>query len=93
MLQSQPEINAAQETEPIQAVTRESSQLIATCSLTEQELKVLPLIIEGYDNDVIAKRLDMPAEKVQHYVQNVLDKLRGDDRTQSAVQAFRSGLM
>jgi len=93
LLQSQPEIAAAQDIEPIQAAPRDSKQLIATCPLTEQELTVLQLIIEGYDNNLIAKQLDMSTEKVQHYVQNVLDKLRGDDRTQSAVQAFRSRLI
>lgn len=93
LTQTQPEIAPPQETVPIQDYMSKPSQLIAACPLTEQELAVLQFIIEGYDNEVIAKRLDIPAGTVQHYVQNVLDKLRGDDRTQSAVQAFRSGLI
>jgi DNA-binding NarL/FixJ family response regulator len=93
LTQDQPEIAPPQEPVPIQDYISKPSQLIAACPLTEQELAVLQFIIEGYDNEIIAKRLDIPAGTVQHYVQNVLDKLRGDDRTQSAVQAFRSGLM
>lgn len=93
LTQAQPDIVPTQETAPIQDYISKPSQLIAACPLTEQELAVLQFIIEGYDNEVIAKRLDIPVGTVQHYVQNVLDKLRGDDRTQSAVQAFRSRLI
>ncbi|MFP5271705.1 response regulator [Coleofasciculus sp.] len=93
LTQAQPEIAAAKETAPIQASISESSPLISACPLTEKELAVLQFIIEGYDNDMIAKRLDIPVEIVQVYVRNVLEKLRGDGSTQSAVQAIRSGLM
>jgi uncharacterized protein len=62
-------------------------------TLTERELEVLQLIVEGYSNPVIAERLYITVGTVKTHVRNILNKLCADDRTQAAVRALRSGLV
>ncbi|GAB1540875.1 response regulator transcription factor [Scytonema sp. NUACC21] len=71
-----------QQEEPIDAYT-----------LTERELEVLQLIVEGCSNAVIAERLYITVGTVKTHVRNILNKLCADDRTQAAVRALRSGLV
>lgn len=61
--------------------------------LTERELEVLQLIVEGCSNAVIAERLYITVGTVKTHVRNILNKLCADDRTQAAVRALRSGLV
>jgi DNA-binding NarL/FixJ family response regulator len=62
-------------------------------TLTERELEVLQLIVEGCSNAVIAERLYITVGTVKTHVRNILNKLCADDRTQAAVRALRSGLV
>lgn len=62
-------------------------------SLTERELEVLQLIVEGYSNAEIAKALYITVGTVKTHVRNILNKLCANDRTQAAVQALRSGIV
>ncbi|MEM9540092.1 MAG: response regulator transcription factor [Cyanobacteria bacterium P01_E01_bin.42] len=62
-------------------------------SLTERELEVLQLIVEGYSNADIAKALYITVGTVKTHVRNILNKLCANDRTQAAVQALRSGIV
>jgi DNA-binding NarL/FixJ family response regulator len=62
-------------------------------TLTERELEVLQLIVEGCSNPVIAERLYITVGSVKTHVRNILNKLCADDRTQAAVRALRSGLV
>jgi DNA-binding NarL/FixJ family response regulator len=62
-------------------------------ALTERELEVLQLIVEGCSNAVIAERLYITIGTVKTHVRNILNKLCADDRTQAAVRALRSGLV
>ncbi|BAZ27812.1 LuxR family two component transcriptional regulator [Cylindrospermum sp. NIES-4074] len=62
-------------------------------TLTERELEVLQLIVEGCSNAVIAERLYITVGTVKTHVRNILNKLSADDRTQAAVRALRSGLV
>jgi DNA-binding NarL/FixJ family response regulator len=64
-----------------------------TFSLTERELEVLQLIVDGYSNAAIAERLFITIGTVKTHVRNILNKLSADDRTQAAVRALRSGLV
>jgi two-component system, NarL family, response regulator LiaR len=61
--------------------------------LTERELEVLQLIVDGYSNAIIAERLVITVGTVKTHVRNILNKLCADDRTQAAVRALRSGLV
>ncbi|OKH40253.1 DNA-binding response regulator [Calothrix sp. HK-06] len=68
-------------------------QMIDPYTLTERELEVLQLIVEGCSNAVIAERLYITVGTVKTHVRNILNKLCADDRTQAAVRALRSGLV
>lgn len=61
--------------------------------LTERELEVLQLIVEGSSNAEIAEKLYITVGTVKTHVRNILNKLCADDRTQAAVRALRAGLV
>jgi DNA-binding NarL/FixJ family response regulator len=71
----------------------ENPQPVDTTALTERELEVLQLIVEGCSNAIIAERLFITIGTVKTHVRNILNKLSADDRTQAAVRALRSGLV
>ncbi|MBF2004866.1 response regulator [Chlorogloeopsis fritschii PCC 9212] len=70
-----------------------NEEMIDPYTLTERELEVLQLIVEGCSNAVIAERLYITVGTVKTHVRNILNKLCADDRTQAAVRALRSGLV
>jgi DNA-binding NarL/FixJ family response regulator len=70
-----------------------NQEVIDPYILTERELEVLQLIVEGCSNAVIAERLYITVGTVKTHVRNILNKLCADDRTQAAVRALRSGLV
>ena len=71
----------------------ENEDSIEVYTLTERELEVLQLIVEGCSNALIAERLFITVGTVKTHVRNILNKLCADDRTQAAVRALRSGLV
>jgi len=71
----------------------DTQEVIDPYTLTERELEVLQLIVEGCSNAVIAERLYITVGTVKTHVRNILNKLCADDRTQAAVRALRSGLV
>lgn len=84
---------AENETVAIGATDPEYNQIIEAYPLTERELEVLQLIVEGCSNAVIAEKLFITVGTVKTHVRNILNKLCADDRTQAAVRALRSGLV
>jgi DNA-binding NarL/FixJ family response regulator len=81
------------ETVTIGAADPEYNQIIEAYPLTERELEVLQLIVEGCSNAAIAEKLYITVGTVKTHVRNILNKLCADDRTQAAVRALRSGLV
>lgn len=77
----------------IEGTDPEYTQLIEAYPLTERELEVLQLIVEGCSNAAIAEKLYITVGTVKTHVRNILNKLCADDRTQAAVRALRSGLV
>lgn len=61
--------------------------------LTERELEVLKLIVDGKSNKEIAVLLDVSAHTAKAHVGSIIQKLAVDDRTQVAVKALRDGLV
>jgi DNA-binding NarL/FixJ family response regulator len=61
--------------------------------LTERELEVLKLIVEGRSNKEIADKLVITVHTAKAHVGNIMQKLAVDDRTQAAVKAIRDGLV
>ena len=68
-------------------------EAMETYPLTDRELEVLQLIVEGSSNADIAEKLYITVGTVKTHVRNILNKLCADDRTQAAVRALRSGLV
>ena len=64
-----------------------------TFGLTERELDVLALIVDGLSNPQIAEKLFVTRATVKAHVHSILQKLYVADRTQAAVTAMREGLV
>jgi two-component system, NarL family, response regulator LiaR len=61
--------------------------------LSERELEVLRLVVDGKSNPEIASLLYLSLSTVKCHVRSIMDKLAVDDRVQAAVVALRSGLV
>ncbi len=59
--------------------------------LTDRELDVLKLIVEGRSNPEIASTLYISVSTVKAHIRGIMTKLAVDDRVQAAVVALRSG--
>jgi two-component system, NarL family, response regulator LiaR len=67
------------------------TQTIGT--LSDRELEVLKLLVEGRSNPEIATLLYISLSTVKAHIRNIMNKLAVDDRVQAAVVALRSGLV
>lgn len=76
-----------------EATKAEPEMLLQGEPLTERELEVLELIVNGYSNAAIAEKLYITVGTVKTHVRNILNKLCADDRTQAAVRALRYGIV
>lgn len=61
--------------------------------LSPRELQVLAMLVAGWDNAEIGRRLHVSASTVKHHVSSLLDKLGVENRVQAAVLAVREGLV
>ena len=61
--------------------------------LSDRELQVLQLIVEGLSNQEIGDRLSIKKDTVKTHIKHIMDKLAVSDRTQAAVKALRHGLV
>lgn len=64
-----------------------------TFGLTDREMDVLALIVEGLSNPEIAEKLFITRATAKAHVHSILQKLYVADRTQAAVMAMREGLV
>lgn len=64
----------------------------ATESLTKRELQILTHLSLGLSNREISSMLSISLETVKEHVQNILRKLKSNDRTEAAVWALRNGV-
>jgi DNA-binding NarL/FixJ family response regulator len=62
-------------------------------TLSERELDVLRLLVDGKDNVEIGTALFISPMTVKHHVQAICRKLGADNRTQAAVRAVRAGIV
>ena len=62
-------------------------------SLSERELDVLRLMVQGLPNGSIADALSISIPTVKTHVQHILQKLHVSDRTQAALLAVRLQLV
>jgi DNA-binding NarL/FixJ family response regulator len=61
--------------------------------LTEREIHVLQLLVQGLSNPEIARQLHLAPGTVRNYVSEIFIKLGVSDRTQAAVMAMRLGIL
>ncbi len=61
--------------------------------LSERELDVLRLIVNGLSNQIIAETLSISVPTVKTHVQHILQKLHVSDRTQAALLAVRQRIV
>jgi DNA-binding NarL/FixJ family response regulator len=61
--------------------------------LTEREIQVLRLVVQGASNPEIAAQLCVSVNTVKTHIRNILDKLHLENRTQVAGYAVQSGLV
>lgn len=66
---------------------------VNSSSLSERELEVLALVVEGLSNQQIAERLILSTETIKTHMRHLMEKLAVSDRTQAAVKALRNGLV
>ncbi|QZZ22323.1 response regulator transcription factor [Leptothermofonsia sichuanensis E412] len=64
-----------------------------TGQLSQRELEVLKLMVEGKSNPEIAAVLYLSPNTVKTHIRGIMNKLAVDDRVQAAVVALRSGLV
>ncbi len=77
----------------IEGVEPAYEEILDNVQLTDRELEILQLIVEGQSNNAIGETLFISLGTVKTHVRNILSKLCADDRTQAAVLALRSGLI
>lgn len=65
----------------------------AIAQLSQRELEVLKLMVEGRSNPEIANELYLSPNTVKTHVRGIMNKLAVDDRVQAAVVALRAGLV
>lgn len=61
--------------------------------LSNRELEVLQLLVDGNSNPEIAEALYISLSTAKAHVRSIMNKLAADDRVQVAVIALRSGLV
>lgn len=61
--------------------------------LTDRELDVLRLIVDGYSNQEISEKLVVSIHTAKAHVCNILQKLSVEDRTQAAIKALKDGIV
>lgn len=64
-----------------------------TYGLTDREIEVLALIVEGLNNSEIAKKLVITLSTAKAHVHSILQKLYVTNRTQATIQAVKEGLV
>lgn len=83
----------AQKSSESMTKSKSGSVYIPTVPLSERELEVLKLIVDGKSNQQIGEKLFVTLATVKTHVRSILNKLSVDDRTQAAVKAMREGLV
>ncbi len=72
---------------------RELRTTETTEALTEREMEVLHLLVQGHSNKEIARDLQITEDTVKVHVKHILAKLGAQSRTQAVLCAIRLGLV
>jgi DNA-binding NarL/FixJ family response regulator len=80
-------------TPPSQTSEDGGAKMQGLSPLSQRELDVLRLVVEGLSNQEIADRLILSVETIKTHMRHIMEKLAVSDRTQAAVKAMREGLV
>ena len=72
---------------------RKSQAPAQAAGLSEQELRLLKLMMEGHQNKTAAAELGISAHTVNFYLRSIYHKLHVHSRTEAVVRALRDGLI
>ena len=61
--------------------------------LTQREVQVLRLLVSGYTNPQLARKLHLSAKTIDHHVSSILEKLDVRTRTEAVAAAFGLGIV
>ena len=78
--------------EAAQALVHASRQIAETEALTERELEVLHLMVDGLNNAEIAERLVVSLSTVKYHISNILMKLGVENRVAAVTTAMQKKL-
>ena len=76
-----------------QNVAARLAQRVPAGDLSQREMDVLKLIVEGQSNKEIAETLALSESTVKNHVNSILTKLHVKDRTQAATMALKRGMV
>ena len=79
--------------EAAQALVHASRQIAETEALTERELEVLHLMVDGLNNAEIAERLVVSLSTVKYHISNILMKLGVENRVAAVTTAMQKKLV
>jgi DNA-binding NarL/FixJ family response regulator len=69
------------------------SDAVVDAVLSDRELAVARLVVEGMTNRAIAEELHLSTSTVQAHVASAMRKLQASSRTQLAVSVLRRGIV
>jgi len=76
-----------------QTRTQTPSTSTKAFGLSDREMQVLNLLVDGLSNAEMASRLFLSQETVKTHMRHIMEKLQVSDRTQAAVKALSKGLV
>jgi len=77
----------------IKAVDPDYEEIVDKAGLTDREIEILQLIVQGSSNAEISSALYVTVGTIKTHIRHILNKLCVDDRTHAAVLALRAGII
>ncbi len=77
----------------VQSKERQNEVLGRLSRLTRREREVLALLVEGADNDLVAKRLVISPETARTHIQNILSKLGVHSRLEALALVLQNNVV
>lgn len=70
-----------------------NKEQVAKAALSDREMEVLQLLVQGYKNSEISEALCITIDTVKSHMSHIMNKLSASDRTQAALEAVKRGIV